>query len=511
MAYEKNLVPNIKKQAGQDEEAIQPQSEVGPAPTGGGVGPSGARPATPFNRPNIQQYIKANIGAGNQLSQGIQANVGKQAGQFQQGVSGTQANLQKGSEPIASSLGQTGQNLIQTSFKNPQDILQQKEQLSQFQKLRDQGYAGDIGALKTNIGNQQAGLQTQLSNLGQTTGLGGTESGRFQLLQNTLNQPNYTRGQQKLDQLFLQSQPNVAKGLQSGLQNINQQATGAYSNLDKATQAKLAELSGLSNQRASDVQSLFNKGTDTAGLEGDINQRGLEDIGTSSQQRLAKANADIDYANQLKGRLANTNLTEQDLKNTGLGTGAPLYDVDLSKYLNISGAPTLANTADPTEAARYRALNQLAGGKQADMFGGEQQLGGFNPYKYDVGGMNTALASSKNFYENQKPIDLITQMMPGTATTKGSFESAATDQLRQDLGSIARGEHPNPNKTLAINDALNGYVTRLSRDDKENRPREWWMQQVAKTNPGIASYLNYLPQYNQMTHRVVDTSTQQAL
>ncbi len=94
------------------------------APAGGGPA-SGApqRASTPSNKPNVQQYLQANQGAGQKLAGGIEQNIQKQAGQVERGVGETRSNLESGSQPLESKLGEQGSQFAKSSFKDPQALL----------------------------------------------------------------------------------------------------------------------------------------------------------------------------------------------------------------------------------------------------------------------------------------------------------------------------------------------------------------------------------------------------
>lgn len=402
----------------QDDEEDQQTQQIGGGPVdssqgqavGGGMQRStmpATRPTTPSGRPNIKQYLEANQGAGQRLAGGIEEKARKQAGEVERGIGEGRTQLEAGSQPLAQNLGEQGSQRIQSAFKDPSSLLQQQDQLSQFQKLRDQGYQQDISNLGQTAAQRQQQLQGQVNQLGQTADLSGSETGRFELLRNTFGQPTYSRGQQRLDQLFLQAQPGAAKTLQQNLQGIRQQQATGLSGLDAETQAKINALQEMSGQRAQEWQSLLTGGVGS-GIEEDISQRGLGDIQASSQRRLAEAQAAIAGLPGLQERLKNNQLTNADLDALGLQRGTKLYDVDLSQYITQTPREaTLAGTADPTEVARYRALQQLAGDTSGDIFGGATEIGGFKPFDYDKERLQQGISTRQQMYEVDKANQLI--------------------------------------------------------------------------------------------------------
>ncbi len=398
----------------------------------GGSGPQPQAQATPSGRPNIQQYLKANEGAGENLSQGIQQRYGQDADKFNKNLDETKSKFEAGSNPLNQKLGDEADNQIKTAFKDPSAILADQQQMQNFSKLRDSGYKSDIQGLGQQFAQQKVGLQGQLNQLGQQADLAKTEGGRFKLLQDTFGQPNYTRGQQKLDQLFLQTQPGVGQGLSKGLYEHRAAATQGLSAADQEAQAKLQALQGLSDQRGQQVKDALYKGTDVAGLDANISDRGLEDIGTSVNNDLAKAKALESRHPGMVERLKNNQLTTADVAALGLTSdffantnndrnltgiagpsetyqkvtdqpsyGGTIYNTDLSSYLRQNAIdPTAAQVANPEEFARYRALQQLAGDTSGDVFGGATEAGGYNPYGFDSSKLQGDLVGARDSYMN---------------------------------------------------------------------------------------------------------------
>jgi len=423
-----------------DDENENLQGSSQPLQSSGGSAPI-AQPqqrTTPSGRPNAQQYLQANRGAGEKLAKGIQDQTQRQASEVGKGIQSSQEQLDASSQPLQQKLGEEGSQKIQTAFKDPSALLAQQDQLSEFQKLRDQGYKSDINQLGTRTQQIQQGIQTQVGKLQDTANLSGSEGGRFQLLRQAYGQPAYSRGQQKLDQLFLQAQPGANKNLNQNLQNIVQQQQQGLSGLNQAAQARLSALTNLSNQRAQDWQRLLNEGS-SAELDRDVGQMGLKDIQQSSEARLAAAQAAAGNIDGLRQRLTENNLTATDLQDLGLKSGTSLYDVNLQDFLSKNEVnPTLAGAANVDEVARYRALKQLSGDTSGDLFGGETNIGGFKPFAYDATALTNALNSAKNKYEVENINQMIEQMrnagyFAGASTGKGMRGRDDTAGIRTSL------------------------------------------------------------------------------
>lgn len=386
-----------------------------PAPGPAGSSPQARAPgATPSGRPNVQQYLKANQGAGEQLKSGIESNFNKQIEQSSRDLAAQREALNTKSNPLEKDLGDEGKDKINTSFKNPSALLNQQGQLDQnnqaaqqWQRYQSGGYQGAIGDLSTEMTNAQRGLQTNVNNLGQTAQSAGTEAGRFNLLRNSFSQPNYSRGQQKLDQLFLQAQPGVARQLQQNMTQATNPLQQNISQFGTDSGARMTALQNMSKTRQDQIKNLLATGSDTSALETDLSGRGLQDIGQSAQNSLTAAQQAASAVPELRQRLANNQLTAADMSALGLQSGTALYDTDLSQYITQNNrVPTLTNAADPAEFARYRALQQLAGDTSGDIYGGATEVGGFTPYDFNRDALTQGIQGRRNYWETERPRQL---------------------------------------------------------------------------------------------------------
>lgn len=377
MATEANL---NKDEDQNNQPGIQPQSVSGPS-SGSGLGSSIPSRATPSGTPNIQSYLKANSQAGQQLAGGITNQAQQQANSFNTNLNNTNNQLNTKANPLQQNLGDNAKNLINTSFQNPQDLLKQQDQLSQFQKLRDQGYQSDINTLAGQAQSAKSQLQGQVNNLNQNAQNANTESGRFQLLRNTFGQPNYSQGQQKLDQLFLQAQPGANQQLNQNLTGISNQAKQNFGATTSNFQSKLNALNNLSAQNAGDIKT-------------GLNTR-LGDIGSNVNQEYAdKSNTALNNDLALRQAVASNKFTPEQLNQLGLAQGTQTWGLKGNDLLNAGqyefnpyaakdqgGA---AQAATPEEFARYQALNQLAGNSAPQNIFGTSTEAGFNPFNYNT-------------------------------------------------------------------------------------------------------------------------------
>lgn len=338
---------------------------------------------------NLKNYINANKdynAAGGGISGKIQEQGSQRLSNIRQGIEASKNQVQNQSNQLRDTFGTQGEQLQQQAFQDPNAILQNQPQLDQFQKLRNGGYTGDI----QNLGNDNNKFAQNIQGLQQQAQDAGTEQGRFGLLRSRFSQPGYSTGQQRLDQLLLQATPGSARSLRSGLQDMAQQATGLQTDLQGQVSSQQQELGNLAQTRQDSINNLLRGGMDQ-GLEGELGQRGYEDIQNDLSSRLEqlKTSAPEQYAQSLAALQNNTGSENVDLnKLTGLGEAENIYNLDLSKYLSsqdavnaqLAGANRDQLLTQP-EYQRLAGLSQLANiqGPSIDA----EQVGKFNPYEFN--------------------------------------------------------------------------------------------------------------------------------
>lgn len=407
---------------------------------GGAAGGVSNTAKTSTGAPNIQQYIAANQGAGQQLAQGIQGNIQNQANQIDQGINTAQNayNTTGLNNLNAANQGQ----VIGQAFQNPQALLdaynnaQQSatpgatqqpvnqgnlNAYQQFQQLESGGYNPAI----QNYGQTQqqniAQLQSQANQLGQTVAGARNELGQGQLLRSIINQPGYSQGQQTLDQLFLQGQ---TQPLNQSLQNIASTTAQNVGNFNTNTQAQIQALQNLSGQGQSAIQNLFTQGAGganpasnpvLAAALGNIatgGNLGLNQIEQNSQNALTQAQTN---AANLKGQLFDAsgnpnkafqqgNLTTEQLNALGLGglAGQQTWGVNVANAGQYQlNNPDITTVSNPNDIARFNALNQLAAGGPgktviSSPYSTSETAGSYNsPISMNPQALQTAIAAQQ--------------------------------------------------------------------------------------------------------------------
>lgn len=322
---------------------------------------------------NISNYLKANKNP-QSLGQTISSNIQGQGQKVQSNLQSQQQDFQKNAEANRNVFNQ---NLVSGALNNAAQFVQDPNQLSAFEKQRTGQYSGPKNL------SDEAALNAQAANaqrMGQQTG---NESGQFGLLRQMFGRPSYSQGQQKLDQLFVQSGPK-----------------------DQFSQARRAV-----NQAGQQVQ----QGEQQAGLLGktygqeaqETNKQTIDALTGKTQeeyktldQRVAEEKAKKDaLVAQLQGQLGSGSISQDYAKKFGLGAGTQLYNLNLNDYLNVD--PTEANRstiASAEDYAKFNALNKLAGQQgPATEFANQDVAGKFlqNQVGFDTNRFNQALASTK--------------------------------------------------------------------------------------------------------------------
>lgn len=288
---------------------------------------------------NLSNYLKANTGPGQQSLAGkIASNVQNQAQTAKNEIQSGQEQFQKSVAASTPNQQQTNQYLQQIQ-QDPSKIDQQ-----QFQQYRDAKYTGP-----QNIQNANQ-IQTNVGNITQTAKQTGSEAGRFNVLRQMFNKPSYTTGQQRLDQVLLQSNPQELAKLRETQKIAAQTERELGKTLTGAeTAARQAEAQAVATRDA--IRGGLNTAATT--LQSDLTSRAQAENALRTQQY-----------NQALERLRSINLTDSDLEALGLSRGQALYGLkgeQLANFINKGQQATTQNIASAQDIARINALKNLSG------------------------------------------------------------------------------------------------------------------------------------------------------
>lgn len=318
---------------------------------------------------NLQKYLGANQGATDRLYQGIGSRLGKETQEKQQEVDTQASKVREGIQSANQSLqqGQGYLNQLGQQDFNAEQFVQDQNQLDQFSKFRT-GQAIDQQQLGQQLSQaEQAALASQ-QQVQQRLGQVGSDAGRFNLLKETFGgrsafKPTYSSGQQRLDQLFLQSGAGNKVGqLQEDLrQNLLKSGQG-LENIQTGLGGQLKDIGSQASQLASGLQ------TKTGELESGY-VSGLEgQVGDINKQREAERAKYEQFINQLGGKATGGELDPNLIREFNLMQNQQLFNVpkNLNTFRDVVNvddrqAQTYKDIVTQQNINRYDALAKLAG------------------------------------------------------------------------------------------------------------------------------------------------------
>lgn len=372
-----------------------PLSGSAQGPSSGQAQGSSAAPTYNPNSPtssgrftNLQNYINANSGynaQGGGLAGQIQSNLAGQANNIQNAAGTASKQFQQSADSNRTPYDQAAVN---AAIQNPSQYTQNQSNLDSFNKLRDATYA----PVSTNL---QPALN-QASQFQSTANLAGTEPGRYALLKNLYGGNNqYNQGQQKLDNLMLQGNPQ-----QLGVLN---QIPNLGANTSTNIQNQLNQENALNTQYTQEA-------ADTQQKTRDALQNAITGFGTTAQAAAQTANTSGGQAFKDLSDSLSKGYIPQDQVQKLLGPGAlqsggmQLYGVDPSKFLT-QGQATEQNIITPDQYNNIQALAKLSGntvnGDASNVlkdFSAASQAGTYNPYTFNNADLSGAIGQAKQNY-----------------------------------------------------------------------------------------------------------------
>jgi hypothetical protein len=365
-------------------------SAPGPLQTVGNAAPGGM--ATPDKRPqgsgrftNLQKYIQANQGAGQQIAgqvgKGVKKEIGKEereAGEYYKNLGSAISGARKVTEEGAKyqeTLNKIGQNIgsaklgegatIKDYENRKQDLGIQKftqdPGFNQYQNIQaGRGIDERLLALRQQQAAKESGEYLQSAQDAQEAL--GSEGGRFNLLRKTFGgaaRPGYSTGQQRLDQALLSQQglgglrSDISQDLKSATesQRLAQQGAGTVASLASQEQGIM---SGLNTQAGLNEEAFM-----------DMLGSYVDPVQQQRQTEWDQLGSAVDaYKTKEMGQQG---LTSSQLAQ--LGVTAPTRSFDVMENLNGVGdiavqgteAKTAQDVATQGDVDRYAALAKMMG------------------------------------------------------------------------------------------------------------------------------------------------------
>lgn len=280
---------------------------------------------------NIQSYLDANKDQADTMGTQISSNIENKGSEAKTAVEGFGAKAPKVAEydPNAA-LGRV------TSLND-----QEKQD---YRTQRQTG--GYSGPQSVDQADGYADTQKKAMEAATLAKNAASETGQQQLLKDTYARPNYSAGQNKLDQVLLQGSAGSKAALQG--------ASAKYSNLDQLFNDAQTNV-GTSINTAKE-QALKNKENISA-----AEKAARENLINPIQQRAAEQNAyNQALISRAQGDLTDETVAADLLAQLGLNEGQNLFDLNLGNYLGTDATQVgLNQAANADERAKYAALASL--------------------------------------------------------------------------------------------------------------------------------------------------------
>lgn len=361
---------------------------------------SGASPAQKGSGryTNLQKYLGANQGATDRLYQGIgnriNQDIGKtekqastQASAVREGIQSSEQGLQKGTGYL---------NQLQDKDFNAQQFAQDQNNLQDFTKFRT-GQGIDEAALQNQNLAAQQGYMTAQQQAQQRMGQVGTDQGRFGLLKETFGgreayKPTYSSGQQRLDQLFLQSGAGNKIGqLQQDLKSKQNILGQNLSGLQGDITNQISDIAKRESELSQNIQNQAN--TLESGYISDLEKQ-TQEINAQRQAEMGRYRQFIDRlknpgTHQTQGT-AGLDLGRGPMSQTQMPTMRDSIDPELLKEFGLSSGQRTYNALnDPNLTAEQlvefgRTANDyrdIASQQNVDYYNALSQLAGVNNSK----------------------------------------------------------------------------------------------------------------------------------
>lgn len=352
---------------------------------------------------NLKKYVEANKGAGEQLGGRITSGLEKETAKATDNSQANQiaANVKAEQDRLAQ-----GEN-FNARIKNDEAraIYGNADDKTQFQNLYNN--VNNVSNLTDEMNTAQ---QNQIDAIRQAQGNVsnlGSEQGRFQLLQNTIRSPNYTRGQQRLDQLTLQA--GNPQALAAAQKNLGQQIKTSANDLSKQYQ-DIGTNIGTASSKANEVSNML-KGTvgDVTGKLTEAQSKLATDTNTQNTER----NAALERVLSGKALAGDFDLVGDIMSGGGLTQGMRTYNVlggdNSNKYFQAgSTGLTGRDVINADDFARYEALRGLSGQGLDDFSqvgGGYTTTGLKGDLAGDIAAANDAFYKAINRYETAEGIN----------------------------------------------------------------------------------------------------------
>lgn len=498
MAYVQTPIPQEEQnqQAPVGQTTANPLAQMPPnaTETGGSVGQGGESAPSANKAPGVGNSTQFGTNA-SRLSDYLSANQDQVQG-MGQNIAGT---LNQNYNQIYGDVNKAGQDFANTvmgsyaapnpelvgrAISNPTDFVKNSNDVTAFQAQLNDTYSGPTAFEST---APYAQVQGRVNQAVQGSGLLNTHAGLSSYLQNNVEK-NPTQGQNMLDTVLLESQPQAIKAVQdaaapfAGLTNYlgdttntaNARVSPAQQAASKAREDTRTAFSGATGDFTNSLNTRFNDVTNQAKgfntnfndiisrLSGDLPEgydNGIKPLTVDEQNGLkmtneslgkyANANQVLDMYGQAPGPIAS--FTSQ----YGQSAGIPL-----SSFLeggNTTGLPnSLQDTSTPEDYATAQAFSQLGGDQFSSPISG---AGNYQPTgNYQT--FNQTRANDLFGQVNQRDTALANNFFKTNADVPQGDLNAAFNKLNNEMNTHPENFPPNSGALYmfqALNRLANGF------------------------------------------------------
>jgi len=371
---------------------------------------------------NIQSYLDANKPQADAMGQKIAGDVESKAVDAQTKIQGLDAQAPKVDAYDPNS-----------AYSNLGSLSQEQKDQYRNQKATG-GYSGP-GTVDKVAGYDEtqkaaSAASTSVKNLG-------NETGQQQELKNTYARPNYSSGENKLDQVLLQN----SDGSRQALEGV----TSKYADLDKLFDTTAQKVGGALNTASQ--QALANKQAVNS-AEADQWKNLVDPIQVRADQ-LNQQNPAL-YQGVLDD-VSDDELLDDTLKRLGISAGQNLYDVNLGSYLSPNLTQVgLNDAANADERSKYQALADLVQDPTRNQITAAGK--DINPVSFNKDQFNKDIAGKEAEYKNAYETD------------RSYFNGATPKELEQ----IHLPKAMADGNTMLVND-INYVLNNFKNDWKSGR------------------------------------------
>ena len=295
---------------------------------------------------NIQDINKANVGVGSALASKVSTGVQQAQQKAEDTLQGVSSGFSAAKEAEKNRL--EGASNVKAQLQSTKGISDMTP--DQIKEAMDLAYnPGKTAELSTQFTSGLQNIQQQQNLAEQGVQQLGSETGRSNLLKQSLKSGRFGRGANILDQSIMQTEG--ADALQAArlaaLQKMGSTQSGVADYLSNQ-----AEIEALTKQ-AKDISTELSGDGETGGLIGEASKRFMSE---QEEQRAAmQAKAD-----EFTQRASSGNLTRQEMQALGLTGTEVLYGLkDLAPGMLGGRTVTLQDVLDMDDAGAYNALSAL--------------------------------------------------------------------------------------------------------------------------------------------------------